>query len=317
MGLVIQAEELTKRFGHFTAVDGVSFTVESGEVIGYLGPNGSGKTTVIRMLIGLLLPSAGKAHVLGFDAARQSERIRQQVGYMSQRFALYRDLTVEENLAFYAGVYGVHEQKRLQEVMRLTDLSYYADSLASDLSAGWRQRLALATAIVHKPKLLFLDEPTSGVDPAARRDFWDLIYALVEGGVTAFVSTHYMDEAEYCTRVGIMRRGRLLAMDAPAALIKAAISGPVFEIHASPPLLALEALQCSPGVVRARLVGDHLNALTAPGVKAMQLQSAILEMGIREARVQTVEPTLEDVFLSLADEGHGAHSAEEETASEA
>jgi ABC-2 type transport system ATP-binding protein len=301
LSVVIQTEELTKCFGDFTAVDRVSFTVEEGEVVGYLGPNGSGKTTTIRMLIGLLLPSAGKARVLGFDALRQSDLIRQRVGYMSQKFALYRDLTVEENLAFYAGVYGVRDRNRLKAVMELTDLVSFADILAGELSTGWRQRLALATAIVHEPRLLFLDEPTSGVDPAARRDFWDLIYTLVESGVTAFVTTHYMDEAEYCSKVGIMRAGQLLAMDTPPALAKAILPGPVYEIFADPLLPALEALQASPSVFHARFMGDHLSAITLPHVKEHQLHLALRKAGIRKARVEAKEPTLEDVFLTLAE----------------
>ncbi len=311
MSVVIQTEGLSKRFGNFTAVDRVSFTVEAGEVVGYLGPNGSGKTTTIRMLIGLLLPSAGKANVLGFDVLRQSDHIRQRVGYMSQKFALYRDLTVEENLAFYAGIYGVHDRKRLKEVMKLTDLTSFARFLAGKLSTGWRQRLALATAIVHEPQLLFLDEPTSGVDPSARRDFWDLIYTLVERGVTAFVTTHYMDEAEYCTKVGIMRAGRLLAMDTPPALAKTFLPGPVYEIFADPPLPALEALQVFPGVFRARFMGDHLSAVVLPHVKEHQLRAALRKAGNRYVHIEAIEPTLEDVFLTLAEEGQSNSDSNE------
>ena len=209
MNTVIEAKGLTKRFGDFTAVDHVSFMVTSGEVVGYLGPNGSGKTTTIRMLIGSLLPSEGSAQVLGFDAVNQSEQVRKRIGYMSQKFALYQELSVEENLTFYAGVYGVRGRGRIQEVLNLLGLTELSKERVKDLSTGWRQRVALATAIVHQPQLLFLDEPTSGVDPTARRAFWDLIYELVESGVTAFVTTHYMDEAEYCNRVGIMREGKL------------------------------------------------------------------------------------------------------------
>ena len=212
MNTVIHTQDLTKRFGSFTAVDHVSFNVEAGEVVGYLGPNGSGKTTTMRMLLGLLTPTEGRADVLGFDIARQAEEIRRRVGYMSQKFSLYNDLTVSENLAFYGGVYGVTNRERLEEVLQLVGLSEVHKELVNNLSTGWRQRLALATAIVHRPQLLFLDEPTSGVDPSARRSFWDLIYTLVEKqGVTILVTTHYMDEAEYCHRVGIMRAGRLLA----------------------------------------------------------------------------------------------------------
>ena len=203
--VVVQTNQITKCFGDFTAVDDVSFCIHAGEVVGYLGPNGSGKTTTIRMLLGLLLPTSGSAKVLGYDCVSQSEEIRRRVGYMSQKFALYGDLTVEENLAFYAGVYGVSQRERVLETLAQMDLVDLRSNLSGRLSTGWRQRLALAVAIVHQPELLFLDEPTSGVDPTTRRSFWELIYQLVESGVTALVTTHYMDEAEYCGRVGIMR----------------------------------------------------------------------------------------------------------------
>src|SRR5512139_1764415 len=239
---VILAHDLTKCFGDFTAVDHISFRVNSGEVVGYLGPNGSGKTTTIRMLLGLLRPTEGEATVLGYDIVRQSESVRENVGYMSQKFALYHDLTVGENLAFYAGVYGVRERSRLDEVLDLIGLHSLEGERVSDLSTGWRQRLALGTAIVHQPRLLFLDEPTSGVDPTARRAFWDLIYTVVDKGVTALVTTHYMDEAEYCGRVGIMRDGQLLAMDTPSALKRTALPGLAWDVFARPLLPALAAL---------------------------------------------------------------------------
>jgi ABC-2 type transport system ATP-binding protein len=296
---IIDVQGFTKRFGEFTAVDRVSFTVERGEVVGYLGPNGSGKTTTIRMLIGLLLPSEGQASVLGFDSVKQSEQIRKRIGYMSQKFALYMELTVEENLAFYAGVYGVRDKSRLDEVLDSLGLRTVSQERVKALSTGWRQRAALATAIIHRPQLLFLDEPTSGVDPTARRDFWDLIYALVEEGVTAFVTTHYMDEAEYCTRVGIMRNGKLLALDTPPNLNTLYLPGPVYEVTAQPLLPALNALSNTPGVLRARLMSDHLSALTTPDTNARKLRSAMRKAGFPKVRVQSYEPTLEDVFLAL------------------
>ena len=302
MSVVIETQGLTKRFGDFTAVDQVSFTVEGGEVIGYLGPNGSGKTTTIRMLIGLLLPSEGSAQVLGYDAIHQSEEIRTRIGYMSQKFALYSELTVEENLSFYAGVYGVRDRGRIQVVLDLLGLRKLAKERVSDLSTGWRQRIALATAIVHEPQLLFLDEPTSGVDPTARRAFWDLIYTLVEDGVTAFVTTHYMDEAEYCNRVGIMRAGKLIAIDSPPNLSDRFLPGPVFEVNAQPILEALQALADCPGVLRVRLLGDHLSALTTSDIKARDLRRAMRKLGFAYTQVQPSEPTLEDVFLALGNE---------------
>jgi len=300
---VILARNLTKRFGDFTAVDHISFTVSAGEVVGYLGPNGSGKTTTIRMLLGLLHPSEGEATVLGYDIIRQSERVRERVGYMSQKFALYHDLTVGENLAFYAGVYGVNERTRLEEVLDLIGLRSLESERVSDLSTGWRQRLALGTAIVHQPRLLFLDEPTSGVDPTARRAFWDLIYNVVAQGVTALVTTHYMDEAEYCGRVGIMRDGKLLAMDTPSALKHSALPGLAWDVFAQPLLPALAALQHCSCVLRAGLTADHLRAITPFDTKASILQATLREAGLRIERIELVEPTLEDVFLALADTG--------------
>ena len=297
---VIQAEGLTRYFGDFLAVDRVTFSVFPGEVVGYLGPNGSGKTTTIRMLLGLLLPSGGSATVLGYDVVRESEPLRARVGYMSQKFSLYRELTVWENLRFYAGVYGVGERSRLDEVLQLTGLVELKKQRIGQLSVGWRQRLALATAIVHKPRLLFLDEPTSGVDPAARRAFWDLIYELVDGGVTALVTTHYMDEAEYCGRVGIMRRGRLLAVDTPTGMKESTLPGLAWDVTADPLLPALKALEASPLVLRAGLVSDHLRAITTRETRPRDLQAAMQAAGITNIRMNQVEPTLEDVFLALS-----------------
>lgn len=297
---VITVTDLTKKFGDFVAVDRLSFTVAAGEVVGYLGPNGSGKTTTIRMLLGLLQPTAGKATVLGFDAFGQSEQVRSRCGYMSQKFALYHDLTVEENLAFYAGVYGVKERARQAEVLDLIGLRGHETERVAALSTGWKQRLALGTAIVHNPKLLFLDEPTSGVDPTARRAFWDLIYTLVDQGVTALVTTHYMDEAEYCGRVGIMRDGRLLALDTPSMLKEHALPGKAWDIHAMPLLAALNALETCPFVLRVGLAGDHLRAICSADVEASLLQDYLKQTGVDGISVAVVEASLEDVFLALA-----------------
>ena len=296
----VEAPELTQRFGEFTAVDRVSFEVQPGEILGYLGPNGSGKTTTIRLLLGLLRPTSGRASVLGFDTAREAEAVRARVGYMSQKFALYDELTAWENLGFYAGVYGVREQDRLTEALRQVGLEGIERIRAGELPIGWRQRLALATAIVHRPTLLFLDEPTSGVDPSARRAFWDLIYELAESGVTALVTTHYMDEAEYCSRVGIMHRGRLLAMDTPSGLKRSALPGIAWDVHAEPIVASLRALQALPEVKRAGLAGDHLRAITRPETSAEDLSRALIGMGYRVSGVEQVAPALEDVFLYLA-----------------
>jgi ABC-2 type transport system ATP-binding protein len=296
---VIRAENLTRRFGDFLAVDNVSFSVGAGEVVGYLGPNGSGKTTTIRMLLGLLRPSAGRAQVLGFDVVKQAEQVRAQVGYMSQKFALYHELTVWENLVFYAGVYGVKERSRVEEVLQLVGLKDLRDERVDQLAAGWRQRLALGTAIIHMPKVLFLDEPTSGVDPNARRSFWDLLYLLVEQGVTALVTTHYMDEAEYCARVGIMRAGRLLAYDSPTILKESMLPGATWDIFTEPLLPALKIFERSDLVLQVILAGGHLRALTSKEITERALSEMLSDGGITRIEIERIDPTLEDVFLTL------------------
>jgi len=297
---VIYVENLTRRFGNFVAVDHVSFEVNQGEVVGYLGPNGSGKTTTIRMLLGLLAPSEGQATVLGFDAFRQSEQVRARAGYMSQKFAIYDDLTVWENLQFYGGVYGITDKARVHETLAHVGLSGHESTLTRELSGGWRQRLALGIALVHSPKLLFLDEPTSGVDPTARRAFWDLIYDLATEGVTIMVTTHYMDEAEYCNRVGIMRDGKLLAMDTPMALKEKIITGDVWELYAEPLLGGLNALSAADGVLRVGLAGDHLRVIVERGMQEKDLRKTLARSGVKLISILPGEPTLEDVFLSLA-----------------
>jgi len=301
---IIEVNSLTKKFGDFTAVDHVSFDVRQGEVVGYLGPNGSGKTTTMRMLLGLLRPTDGSARLLGFDADRETERIRPQVGYMSQKFALYEDLTVRENLVFYAGVYGLTPsvyRPRVRQVLDLIGLAGRERERAGALAGGWRQRLALGIAIVHEPKLLFLDEPTSGVDPEARRAFWDMIYTLAEAGVTIFVSTHYMDEAEHCGRLGIMNHGRLLALDTPSALKHDVVAGQAWDVVAQPLLDALETLQAAHGVRYVGLLGDHLHAITEPGAHTAERLLALLRAaGFGDARVEPADATLEDVFIELA-----------------
>ncbi len=296
---VITVENLTRRFGDFVAVDHINFEVRAGEVVGYLGPNGSGKTTTIRMLLGLLKPSDGKATVLGYDVFKQSEEIRVRVGYMSQKFAIYDDLTTLENLTFYGGVYGINDKARIQHTLELVGLKGHENTLTRDMSTGWRQRLSLGIALVHEPKLLFLDEPTSGVDPTARRAFWDLIYELAEGGVTILVTTHYMDEAEYCERVGVMRDGKLLAMDTPTNLKRTIITGDVWEVYAHPLERGLEILSAMEGVERVGLAGDHLRVISLQ-VEKDAMQNLLSRKGISVEKIERGEPTLEDVFLSLA-----------------
>lgn len=298
--VIIAVDALTKRFGEFTAVDRVSFQVGEGEIFGFLGPNGSGKTTTIRMLLGLLLPSAGQARVLGYDAVQETERIRARSGYMSQQFALYDELTAWENLVFYAGVYGIRDPHRLAEVQDRLGLSAIAAERAGELPIGWRQRLALAAAIVHHPALLFLDEPTSGVDPLTRRAFWDLIYAMADDGVTIFVTTHYMDEAEYCGRIGFMRQGKLMRVGTPGELKATALAGSVWDVYAEPLIAALDTLASSPEVLQSGLAGDHLRVVPRAGLRPSDLASLLRAAGHDFQKAEPAEPTLEDVFLALA-----------------
>jgi ABC-2 type transport system ATP-binding protein len=258
----------------------------------------------MRMLLGLLAPSAGSATVLGYDIAHQAEQIRPLVGYMSQKFGLYDELTVQENLDFYAGIYDMRRalrRSRTADVLEIVGLTEHRKERAGELSTGWRQRLGLAIALVHKPRLLFLDEPTSGVDPSARRVFWDLIAQLTHDGTTVFVTTHYMDEAEYCVRLGIMNTGRLLAMDTPQALKRSCLPGPAWDLVLDPGLLipALGALESAPGVAQVGLRGDALHAITVDGAHdAASLQRALGPYG-SAAAIEPGDPTLEDVFIAL------------------
>ena len=297
---VIQVENLTRRFGEFVAVDSVSFEVQEGEIVGYVGPNGSGKTTTMRMLLGLLRPTSGRASVLGYDCARQFEAIRERCGYMSQKFAIYNDLTVWENLRFYAGVYGIKDKETILRTLAHVGLTEHIHELTQGLSTGWRQRLALGIAIVHSPHLLFLDEPTSGVDPNARRIFWDLLYDLAAEGVTILVTTHYMDEVEYCNRVGMMRAGKLLAMDTPMALKRQFVPGSVCEVYAVPMLNGLSILEKLPGIQRVSLAGDHLRVILQPGADPASLPQALEPAGVSVQSIRPGEPGLEDVFMQLA-----------------
>jgi ABC-2 type transport system ATP-binding protein len=300
--IAVRATRLTRKFGDFTAVDAVSFEVRAGEIVGFLGPNGSGKTTTIRMLLGLLTPTSGEGTVLGYDVRTQVDQIRPRIGYMSQKFALYDELTVAENIHFYAGIYdlsGRERKRRVEDALRLVGLEQHRRERAEALSTGWRQRLALAIALVHGPRLLFLDEPTSGVDPTARRVFWDLIKELAAGGTTVFVSTHYMDEAEYCERLGIMSLGKLLALDTPLALKTSALPGPAWDIIVEPLIPALAELEGSPGVAQVALRGDHLHAITIGAAHSETTLRALLSPLGPTATVLVAEPTLEDVFLAL------------------
>ena len=302
--LPLEVTGLTKKFGNFTAVDHVSFTVQPGEVLGYLGPNGSGKTTTIRMLCGLMRPTEGTARIMGIDVTKNPEAVKPHLGYMSQKFALYDDLTVLENLQFYAGVYDVpevEEPERLDQILRMAGLKGREKTFTRELSGGWRQRLALGCALIHRPPLLFLDEPTSGVDPVARREFWDLIYQLASQGTTVFITTHYMDEAEHCNRVAFMYRGKLLAFDTPARLKAQYLQGSAWDLDANPLLEAVETLSGTEGIAQASLHGDRAHVIVkGSGWSPERLQQWLSEKGIRVQSVESVESSLEDVFTLLA-----------------
>ena len=298
----IVVENLTKDFGQFRAVDRVSFEVHKGEIFGFLGPNGAGKSTTIRMLNGLLLPSSGGGAVAGFDILRESEAIKQHIGYMSQRFSLYEDLTAEENLTFFGGVYGLPPtrlRERAEEVLRQVGLLERRRETTRNLALGLRQRLALASAILHEPPILFLDEPTSGVDPISRRNFWDLIYSLAEKGVTVLVTTHYMDEAEFCDRLVLIYQGRIIAQGTPRDL-KNAVPEEIIAVFPERLGEALEVIRKLPQVSEAAVFGDGLHVATTQAAAAeAALKEALAAQGIGIRALSRVEPSLEDAFISL------------------
>jgi len=297
----VEAINLTKRFGDFTAVDGISFQVERGEIFAFLGPNGCGKTTTIRMLCGILAPSSGTGRVAGHDIVTESARVKGQIGYMSQRFSLYEDLTARENLEFYAGVYQVPRRERgerIRTLISLAGLEGREREPVANLSGGGRQRLALACSIVHAPPILFLDEPTAGVDPTSRRRFWDMIYDLSEQGVSVFVTTHYMDEAEHAHRVGLMLAGRLVACESPEGLKAAALPGSILEVECEPLVQALDLLPGVPGVKEVTVYGGLLHLVVEPDDERCSLIKRALEgRGVRVGRIEAVRPSLEDVFI--------------------
>lgn len=303
----ITARQLTKRFGDFTAVDSIDFDVYRGEIFGFLGPNGSGKTTTIRMALGLLQPSAGTVDVLGIPVSKTPAQIRPRVGYMSQRFSLYNDLTVLQNLRFYGVAYGLSNnqlQERIQDALSLAGLEGRQAVKTRDLSGGWRQRLALSAAILHKPELLFLDEPTAGVDPVSRRLFWNLLYQLTGEGVTVFITTHYMDEAEHCQRLAFIQRGKIIAYGPPDEIKKETMHGPVLEIAPSDAAQAMRVLRAAQDAGRlplekVELYGSLVHAI-APEVEKYQgaIRAILKEAGIQLEQISTIEPSLEDVFIA-------------------
>ncbi len=298
---------LTKRFGEFTAVDGVSFSVRRGEIFGFLGPNGAGKTTTIRMVLGLLKPSAGRVEILGMDAHRETARIRPRVGYMSQRFSLYNDLTVAQNLRFYGAAYGLRRERldeRIRAALELADLTGREHLKTGALSGGWRQRLALGAAILHEPEIVFLDEPTAGVDPLSRRAFWDLLYRLTAQGMTVFVTTHYMDEAEHCHRLAFIRRGKITALGAPSEIKAQKMRGQVLELASDSPARAIQALRAAREEGSLPLESIELYGALVHVVArdAKRLRPAILralkKAGVRVHSADLIDPSLEDVFIA-------------------
>jgi ABC-2 type transport system ATP-binding protein len=301
----VEIEELVKTFGSFTAVDRVSLKVKKGEIFGFLGPNGAGKSTTIRMLCGILTPTSGNGTVGGFDINRQSEKIKQNIGYMSQKFSLYEDLTVEENLNFYSGIYrlsnGIREPRK-EWVLQMAGLKDRLKSLTSTLAGGWKQRLALGCAILHEPSILFLDEPTSGVDPLSRRRFWDLIYEMAGRRVTVFVTTHYMDEAEYCDRLALIDQGRVIALGTPEELRTQYMPEAVWELETERLIDSLRALKESQRFSEVAVFGNALHVLAKREEDlSASVHSILAEQGIIPGRLEKIEPSLEDVFVSLVE----------------
>jgi ABC-2 type transport system ATP-binding protein len=305
----VVAEELSRTFGSFTAVDDVSFDVRPGEIFGFLGPNGAGKTTTIKMLAGLLAPTSGRGAVAGFDIYTQRREIKRNIGYMSQLFSLYADLTVEENIRLFSGLYGVPRKRRPARrdwVLEIAGLTAMRKRLTAELPLGWKQRLALGCAVLHEPAILFLDEPTSGVDPTSRRNFWELIYQLADGGTTVFVSTHYMEEAEYAHRLALMNRGKLIAVETPEAL-RGAMREPLLEVRVTDAPRAAEALQGAPGILEAAMFGRALHAAVAdPEAAHREIPELLRSHGVETLGIERIEPSLEDVFVSLVRAEGGA-----------
>jgi ABC-2 type transport system ATP-binding protein len=300
--IAVRVEGLTKKFGDFTAVDGVTFQVRRGEIFGFLGPNGAGKTTTIRMLLGLVKATAGTAHVLGCDILADVRLMRARLGYMSQRFTLYTDLSVDENLTFYGRAYGVRNarlKRRKQAIVEMAGLVGRERTLTRDLAGGWKQRLSLGCAIIHEPELLFLDEPTAGVDPVSRRAFWDLLYQLAAGGTTIFVTTHYMDEAEHCHRLAFIQRGCIVALGSPAEIKDTVMRGQVLEVDCDDPPDALRALRGLDGLDEVALYGALIHVV-AEGVAArrQEIERVLANAGVEVRTLDVIAPSLEDVFIS-------------------
>jgi len=309
---MIECEHLTKRFGHFTAVDNVSFSIGKGSIFGFLGPNGSGKSTVIRMLCGLLQPSEGSARIAGFDVARQTDEIKSLIGYMSQKFSLYDELTVKENLNFYGRLYGLHSatlKQRYDELLALTHLEPYLNRRANLLSGGWRQRLAMACSLMHKPTVLFLDEPTAGIDPVARRELWDLLFEFSSQGMTLFVTTHYMDEAERCSHVGYIHMSKLIVCGVPDELKTLPSVNPPntkrLDITCEHVTVGLQAMRKVAGVRSATVFGQSMHLLVDENLPEQAIRGELSRAGIPQAEIHHLGPSLEDVFVALSTQNNG------------
>lgn len=299
----VAVRDLSKRFGTFVAVDRISFDASQGEIFGLLGPNGCGKSTTIRMLCGLLAPSSGTAEVAGFDVSRDSAQVREHIGYMSQKFSLYEDLTVFENLRFFGGMYGIRGDEfaaRSDWLLTMAGLRGQEHRLTRELAAGWKKRLALGCAVMHRPRVLFLDEPTASVDPVSRRQFWELMHQMAERGVTVFVTTHYMDEAEYCNRIAMMNRGRIVALGSPAELKQKGTGGALWLVECEPLGSALEELSAARQFEQAAVFGNALHVVTASGAGAREIEQALAAKRITVTRIERIAPTLEDVFVALS-----------------
>jgi ABC-2 type transport system ATP-binding protein len=296
-------EDLVKKFGDFVAVDHINLATQKGEIFGFLGPNGAGKSTTIRMLCGLLTPTSGRALVAGYDVSREPESVRQNIGYMSQKFSLYNDLKVIENIRLFAGLYGVPQNKlkeRIDWALEMANLKGQENSVTATLPGGWKQRLALGCAVLHQPPIIFLDEPTSGVDPISRRQFWDLIHHMSEEGVTVFVTTHYMEEAEYCNRLALIFRGKMVALGTPSELKRKSMKGELLLVEAEPLGPAVEALQSAPGVTDAAVFGSALHLVVQNADAAIpQVKKFLEEHSVTVRRVEKIHASLEDVFVSL------------------
>ena len=299
--IAVKVRGLTKRFGDFVAVDSIDLTIRKGEIFGFLGPNGAGKSTTIKMLCGLLLPTAGEGSVGSFDIMKQSEEIKANIGYMSQKFSLYDDLTVEENIHFFSGIYGVEQgrrKERLEWVLEMAGLRDRRKNITRTLPGGFKQRLALGCAILHEPRIIFLDEPTSGVDPISRRNFWNLINEMSKSGVTVFITTHYMDEADYCNRLALIYRGRIIAEGTPNELKQKYMTRYVLEVEVDKVVEAMEAL--SENGIETAIFGSLLHATVDNMEKAVPKIREVLESAdIRAGRIERIVPSLEDVFVTL------------------